>query len=33
MFAKGYSPNWFEKVFVIKKVKNTVQLTCIIEKP
>ena len=23
-FAKGYTPNWSEKVFVIKKVKNTV---------
>ena len=24
IFAKGYSPNWSEEVFVIKKVKNTV---------
>ena len=24
IFAKGYVPNWSEKVFVIKKVKNTV---------
>ena len=24
IFAKGYTPNWSEKVFVIKKVKNTV---------
>ena len=24
IFAKGYVPNWTEKVFVIKKVKNTV---------
>ena len=24
IFAKGYTPNWFEKVFVIKEVKNTV---------
>ena len=24
IFAKGYTPNWFEKVFVIKGVKNTV---------
>ena len=23
IFAKGYTPNWSEKVFVIKKVKNT----------
>ena len=26
-FAKGYTPNWSEEVFVIKKVKNTVPLT------
>ena len=26
-FAKGYAPNWSEKEFVIKKVKNT--WTCI----
>ena len=24
IFAKGYVPNWYEEVFVIKKVKNTV---------
>ena len=24
IFAKGYSPNWSEEVFVIKNVKNTV---------
>ena len=24
VFAKGYTPNWSEDVFVIKKVKNTV---------
>ena len=24
VFAKGYTPNWSEEVFVIKKVKNTV---------
>ena len=23
IFAKGYVPNWSEKVFVVKKVKNT----------
>ena len=23
-FAKGYTSNWFEEVFVIKKVENTV---------
>ena len=25
--AKGYTPNWSEEVFVIKKVKNTVSWT------
>ena len=24
IFAKGYTPNWSKKIFVIKKVKNTV---------
>ena len=24
IFAEGYTPNWFEEVFVIKEVKNTV---------
>ena len=24
VFAKGYTPNWSEEVFVVKKVKNTV---------
>ena len=24
IFAKGYTPNWSEEVFVIKKIKNTV---------
>ena len=24
IFAKGYTPNWFEEVSVIKKVENTV---------
>ena len=27
----GYTPNWLERVFVIKKVKNTVPWTCVIE--
>ena len=27
IFAKGYTPNWCENVFVIKKVKNTVPWT------
>ena len=30
IFAKGYAPNWPEEVFVIKKVKNTVPWTYII---
>ena len=30
IFAKGYSPNWSEEVFVIKKVKNTVPWTFVI---
>ena len=28
IFAKGYTPNWSEEFFVIKKVKNTVPWTC-----
>ena len=28
--AKEYAPNWFEEVFVIKKVKNTVLWTYVI---
>ena len=30
IFAKVYMPNWSEKVFVIKKVKNTVPWTYVI---
>ena len=30
IFAKGYTPNWSEEVFVIKKSKNTVPWTYII---
>ena len=30
IFATGYSPNWSEEVFVIKKVKNTVPWTYVI---
>ena len=29
-FAKGYTPNWSEEVFVIKEVKNTVPWTYVI---
>ena len=30
IFAKGYTPNWSEEVFVIKKVKNTVPCAYVI---
>ena len=30
IFGKGYTPNWSEEVFMIKKVKNTVPWTCFI---
>ena len=30
IFAKGYTPNWSEEVFLIKKVKNTVPWTYVI---
>ena len=30
IFAKGYMPNWSEEVFVIKKIKNTVPWTYVI---
>ena len=30
IFAKGYTPNWSKEVFVIKKVKNTVPWTYVI---
>ena len=29
IFAKGYTPNWSEETFVIKKAKNTVPWTYI----
>ena len=29
-FAKGYTPNWSEEVFVIKKFKNTVPWTYVV---
>ena len=28
IFAKGYTPNWYEEVFVIIEVKNFVAWTC-----
>ena len=30
IFAKGYTPNWSEEVFIISKIKNTVQWTYVI---
>ena len=27
IFAKGYTPNWSEEVFIINKIKNTVPWT------
>ena len=30
IFGKGYTPNWSEEVFVIKKIKNTVPWTYVI---
>ena len=29
-FGRGYTPNWSEEVFVVKKVKNTVPWTYVI---
>ena len=30
IFAKGYPPNWSEEIFVVKKIKNTVLCTYIL---
>ena len=30
IFAKGYTPNWSEEIFVIKKIKNKVPWTYVI---
>ena len=30
IFAKGYTPNWSEEVFVVSKIKNTVSWTYVI---
>ena len=30
-FAKGYTPNWFEEAFVMKKIKNIVSWTYVID--
>ena len=31
IFAKGYTPNWSEEVFVVSKIKNTVPWTYVIK--
>ena len=30
VFAKGYTPNWSEEIFIVKKIKNTVPWTDVI---
>ena len=30
IFAKGYTPNWSEEIFVISKIKNAFPWTCVI---
>ena len=30
IFAKGYTPNWSEEIFVIKEIKSTVPWTYVI---
>ena len=30
VFAKGYAPNWSEKIFIVSKIKNTVLWTYVI---
>ena len=30
IFAKGYTPNWSEEIFVVKKIKNTVPWTYLV---
>ena len=30
IFAKGYTPNWSEEIFVIKRIKNTLPWTYVI---
>ena len=30
VFAKGYTPNWSEEVFVVSEIKNTVPCTYVI---
>ena len=31
IFAKSYTPNWSEEIFVIKKIRNTVRWTYVID--
>ena len=31
IFAKGYTPNWSEEVFLIKKIRNTIPWTYVID--
>ena len=33
IFAKGYTPNWSEEIFVIKEIKNAVPLAYVINDP
>ena len=30
IFAKGYTPNWSDEIFIVKKIKNAVSWTYII---
>ena len=30
IFAKGYTPDWSEEVFVVSKIKNTIAWTYVI---
>ena len=30
IFAKGYMPNWLEEIIIIKKIKNTVPWTYVL---
>ena len=29
-FAKGYTPNWSEEIFIVEKIKNTILWTYVI---
>ena len=30
IFAKGHTPNWFEEVFIVSKIRNTVSWTYVV---